>query len=292
MKKKSGWINCIWAAFSTYSRIPVPTASWDAESLRWQICCFPLVGLAIGLIWCAAGIILTLAGFYPFLSGVLLCALPMILTGGIHMDGFLDTTDAVHSWKSPGERQEILKDPHIGAFAMIYGTLYLLTASGICAQIAANVQAAAMPQLTLTGQTGNTLPSVIRQVPSSLRQLTHVSFFMMIPCFILSRILSALSVVFFPKARKEGMLRSTADASDKRAGKVLLIELLFGLLIFVIEAWAFRKPAILLLPLLSGLVFAYYYRMVMRQFGGISGDLAGWFLQVTELACLALIVFL
>ena len=37
-------------------------------------------------------------------------------------------------------------------------------------------------------------------------------------------------------------------------------------------------------------VFAYYYYMSKEQFGGISGDLAGWFLQITELTLTAVIV--
>ena len=131
MKILSVLINSIFAAFSTYSRIPVPPARWDEESLRWQICSFPLVGAVIGLIWCAAGTALRACGAHPALSGAVLCALPLLLTGGIHMDGYLDTTDAVHSWKPKEERLRILDDPHIGAFAFISGAVYLLLYFGL-----------------------------------------------------------------------------------------------------------------------------------------------------------------
>ena len=49
---------------------------------------------------------------------------PLLVTGGFHVDGFLDTCDALHSYQSMEKKQEILKDPHIGAFAV----LSLLTA--------------------------------------------------------------------------------------------------------------------------------------------------------------------
>ena len=42
--------------------------------------------------------------------------------------------------------------------------------------------------------------------------------------------------------------------------------------------------------LAAGIIFFYYYRMSRKQFGGITGDLAGYFLQVCELAMLAAVV--
>ena len=42
--------------------------------------------------------------------------------------------------------------------------------------------------------------------------------------------------------------------------------------------------------LAAGLVFGYYRRLCVRDFGGLSGDLAGWFLQTAELWMLAAMV--
>ncbi len=39
----------------------------------------------------------------------------------------------------------------------------------------------------------------------------------------------------------------------------------------------------------AGVVFGYYYRMAMKNFGGVTGDLCGYFLQVCELV-MALVV--
>ena len=38
--------------------------------------------------------------------------------------------------------------------------------------------------------------------------------------------------------------------------------------------------------IIAGVVFGYYYRMSRKQFGGVTGDLAGYFLQICELALL------
>ena len=261
--KKPGILNSIWAAFTAYSRIPVPKVSWDEESLRWQICCFPLVGLVIGLIWCGAAELLTRAQVHPVLTGAVLTALPLFLTGGIHMDGFLDTSDAIHSWKSPAERLTILEDPHIGAFAFIYGALYLLLWFGAAVQIAA---------AALEGQA----------------EVSRIPFFMTGTGFALSRIFSAFSVIWFPKAKKDGMLKNTSDAADRHAGYVILAELGVMVLFCAAAAVSQKRIEITLLPAAAALVCAYYYRMAREKFGGTSGDLAGWFLLVCELVLLSI----
>ena len=43
------------------------------------------------------------------------------------------------------------------------------------------------------------------------------------------------------------------------------------------------------LLIIAGVVFGYYYRMAMKNFGGVTGDLCGYFLQVCELV-MALVV--
>ena len=121
-------------AFSTYSRIPMPNVEFSEKNQRASLCFFPLIGIVIGLCqW-------LLMHFFSFLPVILphtdltfpliragfMCALPVLVTGGIHMDGFLDTVDAKSSFKSRQERLKILKDPHTGAFAVIYSSLYFI----------------------------------------------------------------------------------------------------------------------------------------------------------------------
>ena len=118
-------------AFSLYSRIPVPQAKWNDESMRWCICFLPLVGLVIGAAQWAAFALLTHFSFGPVLRGAVLAVLPILLSGGIHMDGFMDTCDAIHSYGSREKRLEILKDPHVGAFAVIGGIVYFVLDFGI-----------------------------------------------------------------------------------------------------------------------------------------------------------------
>ena len=40
-------------AFSMYSAIPMPRTEWEPEGMRYALCAFPLVGLAVAAaLWC------------------------------------------------------------------------------------------------------------------------------------------------------------------------------------------------------------------------------------------------
>ena len=113
-------------AVSMYSKFPVPTVNWTRERMGYVMCWFPVVGVIEGLAlwfwqWAGGRLGFTAAG-----SALVAAALPLIVTGGIHMDGFLDTMDAIHSYGDREKKLEILKDPHVGAFAVIGCGGYLL----------------------------------------------------------------------------------------------------------------------------------------------------------------------
>ncbi len=232
-------------AFSMYSQIPVPQVQWTKERMKYAMCFFPLIGAVIGLLEYGAILLLRTQGF-PFLEQILPVVIPVVVTGGIHMDGLLDVIDAKSSHGETEKKLEILKDPHTGAFAIIGCGIYFLL---------------------------------------------YLAFFMemrpvMIPAFcitfVITRALSGLSVVTFPMAKKSGLAATFSDGAHKRVvGTVMALYLIISL------------PAVLLLTgataalgvfVISFVVFLYYYHMAKREFGGITGDLAGYFLQILELA--------
>ena len=190
------------------------------------------------------------AGFGKNLKAAVLTALPILLTGGIHMDGFLDTIDAKSSYQPKEKRLQILKDPHTGAFAIIYGIVYLLLSFGLFSE----VHFKAMPFVALG--------------------------------YVFSRILSGLSVTALKKAKKEGMAASCAEAAAKQVKWILIAEL-----VLCIAGYFWMHPIYGGSCILAGLgCFFYYRRMAYRIFGGITGDLAGYFLQLCELLILAVVV--
>jgi adenosylcobinamide-GDP ribazoletransferase len=65
------------------------------------------------------------------IKGLILAVYPYLVAGFIHLDGYMDVTDAVKSCRSLERRREILKDSHVGAFAVI-GVVLLMLAQFAC----------------------------------------------------------------------------------------------------------------------------------------------------------------
>ena len=128
-------IKSFFIAFSIYSKIPVPQFAWKEEDMRYTLCFFPWVGAVIGgcfLLWNR------FAGVYGIPStarAAVGAVLPLAISGGFHADGFMDTMDALHSYRDRERKLEILKDSHIGAFAVICFVMYELIYLGAVSMI-------------------------------------------------------------------------------------------------------------------------------------------------------------
>ena len=123
---KSLW-NSFKIAFAMFSKIPMPQADWSEENMRYMLCFFPFVGAAVGAIMLAAEWICRYLGMSDGFITAVLVLIPIFVTGGIHVDGLLDTSDALSSWRDREKRLEILKDSHAGAFAVITACVYFGT---------------------------------------------------------------------------------------------------------------------------------------------------------------------
>ena len=121
-------------AFSTYSRIPMPQVEWNEKHMKYAICFFPLVGAVVGLLALGWGWLCRFLDLGELLQAAGWTALPLLVTGGIHMDGFCDTVDALSSHQSRERKLEILKDSHTGAFAVIFCGVWLLLYTGAVSQ--------------------------------------------------------------------------------------------------------------------------------------------------------------
>lgn len=232
------------AAFSMYSVIPVPTKKIKADTVKYTLCFFPLVGALTGffvMLWINIAYCLSCGSI---VKGALICAIPVLITGGIHFDGFLDTTDALCSHKPRKEKLEILKDPHIGAFAVIWGVVYMILYFAMWTDLSLRTE--------------------------------------LILCigFVLSRALSALSCVTFLSAKRSGLLYSFAESSDRRM--VIASSLLYTVVcvvMFIIIDWQIA----VFVCAGAAVAFAVYRVISYTQFNGITGDIAGFFLCLCEL---------
>jgi len=239
------------AAFSMFSALPVPRVAWDRDSLRWMLCAFPLVGAVIGLLCWGWAALAAYLEFPSVLRGAGLTLIPVWATGGVHLDGYADTWDALASCAPPGKKREILADPRLGAFAAIHLCGYFIAAFALWT---------ALPRYEA--------PAVML-------------------AFCLSRSLSGLAVASFPLAKDTGLAHTFAQGADKRKVRIFLTALSV-LLCAGLCLCGWTGVAMVVTALC---VFVHYRRMAEKQFGGLSGDLAGWFLQTAELWMLGTLVF-
>ena len=235
-------------AFSMFSAIPMPQITWNGRNMRWSLCAFPFIGVLIAACCWGWELLSARFGLTGILRGAGLCLLPVLITGGIHLDGYADTCDALASRADPEKKQQILKDPHLGAFAAIRLCVYF-TAS-----------------LALWTSVG------------------RLRFPILMGLFCLSRSLSGLSLTCFPLREGSGLARTFAEAADRVRVRRVLLVLTVVLAAELILLRAGETVAA------AAAVFLIYRRMCVRQFGGLSGDLAGWFLQTAEFWMLAALV--
>ncbi|GAE24655.1 cobalamin synthase [Halalkalibacter wakoensis JCM 9140] len=106
-------------AIQFLTRLPVPVqCPWNRDTSRWAIRSYPLVGMIMAVFLMA--IHLLLEPFLPLSMMVLVLLTAWVwLSGGLHLDGWMDVADAVGSNRSLEKKWEIMKDPHVGSFGII-----------------------------------------------------------------------------------------------------------------------------------------------------------------------------
>ena len=238
-------IRAVVAAFSTFSRIPFPSVKLDEKDFRYTMCFFPMIGVVIALLEMCIWNICLYAGMNDILRTCIMCAIPVIVTGGIHLDGYCDTCDAKSSYQSAERKLEILKDPHIGAFGVIRLIVLILLYMAAVSEV---------KNVYIYGLT-----------------------------FVYSRAFTAISVVSLQSARKTGMGASEKNNANRPG--VLVSSVIWIVLCNIAGyclSGAAGLAVTLCMTLSCTAVYILYVRSVYKQFGGFTGDTSGWFLCVME----------
>ena len=250
---KSVWSGLL-VAFSLYSAVPVPQVQWEKRTMRWALSFLPLVGVLIGALEWLWYLFCTHFGAAALFYAVGAALIPLFVSGGIHLDGLCDTCDALGSHQTREKKLAILKDSHAGAFAVIGLGVYLLALTGV------------LSELRWSPRTGLLLAL----------------------CFPLSRVLGSLLLLLLPCAREDGLARAFSDAASRRCTAVLA-----ALAVLLLCGAALASPVCgAALAALLVLAFFALRRKFLRGFGGVTGDLAGFSIELGELLLAAALLVL
>ena len=243
-----------------------------ADSVRY----FPLIGLVLGIIYTAFAALLL--SFLPqngillphHVVAAILLILPILLTGGLHCDGFMDTMDGLFSGRSRERMLEIMKDSRVGANGVFAFVLLMIFDWSILLDLL---------------QSAWLFPALFAMP-------------------IVSRLMMVVAISAFPYARPVGMGKAFKDGGTKS----VLYGAFFYTLILVffpgvaadflgiipldaagLSSWLLSMTAVIFAALLFTIFFASY---ATRHLGGLTGDVYGAITTLTEtLVLLSFLVF-
>ena len=243
-----------------------------ADSVRY----FPLIGLVLGIIYAAFAALLL--SFLPqngillqhHVVAAILLILPILLTGGLHCDGFMDTMDGLFSGRSRERMLEIMKDSRVGANGVFAFVLLMIFDWSILLDLL---------------QSAWLFPALFAMP-------------------IISRLMMVVAISAFPYARPVGMGKAFKGGGTKS----VLYGAFFYTLILVffpgvaacffdiipldaagLSSWVLSMTAVIFVALLFTIFFASY---ATRHLGGLTGDVYGAITTLTEtLVLLSFLVF-
>lgn len=209
-------------------------SQWSPENFGRSVKFFPVVGGVIGGVLVAFNYIiegyLPVLGIYvpPHVLATFLTAVPIIITGGLHCDGFMDTMDGIFSGRSRERQLEIMKDSRVGANGVTTFVLLILLKWSLIADIA--------PTL---------LPLALFSMP------------------VLGRFAMVIAITSFPYARPEGMGKAFAEHAGRSS--LLLASLFVMLLIIPLGLQAILSGAAVIV---FSVVFANYVKGILGGLTG------------------------
>jgi adenosylcobinamide-GDP ribazoletransferase len=228
-----------------FCSIPLPFYIWNEKYTAVMIACFPLVGIVIGTVWWLVAVLLSFLNLPMILTAAALTIVPFLVTGFIHLDGYMDTNDALLSRRPMEDRLRILVDPRVGAFAVaMLCVLFLLQFSAMY---------------------------VVAEGGRYLVLLIAIS--------VISRSCSVFSIFVMPnmpQCNYTPMLKESAGLSHKIFVVIVGVAAIVG---------SYLYAGFLGLIVSAAVVLGHTAAIVraFKGFNGISGDLLGYAIAISEL---------
>lgn len=219
-------------------------------NIRRAVQLFPILGLLQGVLLAALYYALAEWTFFsPVAIAFCLWLTIIIITGAIHLDGWIDSCDAFFSYRDKKRRIEILADPQIGAFGLI-GTIVLLSARFLF-------------------------------IYETVNMTTSFTFLLIILIPFLGKIIMGMLITFVQPVKKEGLGYLFHEASSR---SILIYYLIYVITIFAILMYIQIDIIFIALIMLTVTVITYIIARgkSIAWFGGMNGDIVGGATEGTE----------
>lgn len=231
-------------AFSMYSIFPARQVEKNKDNMRYILIFVPLIGLIIGFLIREWMVIRPYLINYDLLGAVVCVMVPTLLSGAAYLDGFFRTVDALCSHQPREGKLEILRDSHSGYFAIIICVCYFFIIVGIWSEVPLDT----WPVLAYG--------------------------------FVLSRALYGLSIVTFKHTQES---KCSLYLGSRRDQAIVVFFMIFYI---AFSAYSMIRidPQMAAFCLAGALLaFLYYCYVAFHHFGGITEDIASFFVQVCEI---------
>jgi len=143
-----------WIAWQFLTTIPSPYhQKYGVENLGKSVAFFPVVGFILGLV--LFGVDHLLALFLPsILINVFLVIILVILTGALHLDGFIDICDGLAVKSTTSDKLKVMSDSRVGGFGVVGGCCLILAKFAALVALPAGLRASALILMPILSRWG------------------------------------------------------------------------------------------------------------------------------------------
>lgn len=245
------WIKGLLINLQFFTSIPIPVElPMDKVHLEKSIKTFPLLGLIQGAIYVLVlYAFLHWTPFSPLTAAFAVWLAGIIVTGGIHLDGWMDASDGFFSYRDREKRLEIMSDPRTGAFGVL-SVIVLLFSRFL----------------------------FIYEIVVMIHPITY-ALIALLPFF--SKMVMGVLLLKVQAAKKEGLGTLFKHASGK---KTLLSYPIYIVILFLVSALLLKGIILGMLSFIvvSALILLFLRKKIMSWFGGMTGDVLGASVEGTE----------
>lgn len=243
-----GLILCI----QFFSSIPIPyEVPLDRNHMNQAIKMFPMLGLLQGILYgFLMYVLIEWTPLSPLGTAFIVWLALILVTGGIHLDGWMDTSDAFFSYRDVYRRLEIMKDPRVGAFGVL-SVIVLLSARFLF-------------------------------VFEIVLNTVHVSYILVALIPFLGKMVMGILLIKVKSAKKDGLGTMFKQAASRRTLWIYPVYLLIlSLILFIL--WSKAVMSVFVLFIVAFLFVIFASRKTTKWFGGITGDVLGASVEGGEL---------